>query len=118
MEPQNCTALYKDGNLEVWAPSQAPARGITIIQNALGIAPEDITLHLTRMGGGFGRRLETDSVEQAVSIAKQVPYPVKLIWTREQDIQHDIPRPPYYDRISAVVNSTMSAVRRSAAFGG
>jgi isoquinoline 1-oxidoreductase beta subunit len=61
--------------------------------------------HNHYIGGGFGRRLETDSVEQAVAFAKQVSYPLKVIWTREEDIRHDIPRPMYYDRISAVLGS-------------
>ena len=62
-------------------------------------------LHNQYLGGGFGRRLESDSVEQAVHLAKQVRYPLKVIWTREEDIRHDIVRPMYHDRISALLDS-------------
>jgi isoquinoline 1-oxidoreductase subunit beta len=70
-----------------------------------GLPESKIVVNNHYIGGGFGRRLEADSVEQAVAFAKQVSYPLKVIWTREQDIQHDIPRPMYYDRISAVLGS-------------
>src|SRR3569833_2216088 len=94
MEPQNCTALYEDNRLELWAPTQAPGGGLNMIQKALGIDPANITLHLTRMGGGFGRRLMNDFMVLAAAIAKAVPgTPIKLLWSREDDIRRDYYRP-------------------------
>ncbi|MDB6086521.1 MAG: aldehyde dehydrogenase, partial [Gammaproteobacteria bacterium] len=69
-----------------------------------GLSEDKVELHNQYLGGGFGRRLETDSVEQALHLAKQVSYPLKVIWTREEDIRHDIVRPMYYDRISALLD--------------
>jgi isoquinoline 1-oxidoreductase subunit beta len=94
MEPQNCTALYKDGKLEIWAPTQAPGGGLKMIQKALGVDPSNITLHLTRMGGGFGRRLMNDFMVQAAAVARAVPgTPIKLLWSREDDMRRDYYRP-------------------------
>jgi isoquinoline 1-oxidoreductase beta subunit len=94
MEPQNCTARYRDGRFEIWAPSQQPQRGLEALHGALGIAPEAVTLHLTRAGGGFGRRLMNDYMVQVAAIAKAVPgVPIKLVWSREDDIRRDYYRP-------------------------
>jgi len=94
MEPQNCTACFKDGKLEIWAPTQAPRDGLEAVQQALGIAPDAMTLHLMRAGGGFGRRLLNDFMVQAAAIAKAVPgIPIKLVWSREDDIRRDYFRP-------------------------
>lgn len=91
IEPQNCTAWYKpeDGSLEMWVPTQNPAAGQAIVTNVLKIPKEKITLHMTRSGGGFGRRLSADYVIEAAAIAMKVKAPVKLTWSREDDMRHD-----------------------------
>ncbi|MBR7801331.1 xanthine dehydrogenase family protein molybdopterin-binding subunit [Undibacterium fentianense] len=91
IEPQNCTAWYKaeDATLEMWVPTQNPAAGQAIVTNVLKIPKEKITLHMTRSGGGFGRRLSADYVIEAAAIAMRVKAPVKLTWSREDDMRHD-----------------------------
>ncbi|WKJ91948.1 molybdopterin-dependent oxidoreductase [Methylomonas montana] len=89
IEPQNCTAWFKDGGIEIWAPTQNPEAGQKIVTETLGIPKEKITLHITRSGGGFGRRLIPDYIIESAAIAKQIGVPVKLTWTREDDLQHD-----------------------------
>ncbi|MDD1621264.1 MAG: xanthine dehydrogenase family protein molybdopterin-binding subunit [Methylococcaceae bacterium] len=89
IEPQNATAWFKDGGIEIWAPTQNPEAGQKIVTEVLGIPKDKITLHITRSGGGFGRRLIPDYIIEAAAIAQRVKGPVKLTWTREDDLQHD-----------------------------
>lgn len=105
MEPQNCTALFKEGKLTFWAPTQLPQPGADAAAKLLGIAPADVTVHLTRMGGGFGRRLVNDTMLQAAAIAKQVPgTPVQLILSREADTIHGFYRPGGWHSYEALLD--------------
>ncbi|RTL21712.1 MAG: xanthine dehydrogenase family protein molybdopterin-binding subunit [Burkholderiales bacterium] len=89
IEPQNCTAWWRDGKLELWAPTQNPAAGQNLVSSTLGIPKDRITLHITRSGGGFGRRLSADFIVEAAAIAQRVAAPVQLLWSREDDLRHD-----------------------------
>jgi isoquinoline 1-oxidoreductase beta subunit len=100
MEPMNCTVHVRPDSCEIWVGSQALARAQASAAKVLGIPPEKVIVHNHLIGGGFGRRLEADGVARAVEIAKQVDAPVKVVWTREEDVQHDMYRPYWFDRIS------------------
>jgi isoquinoline 1-oxidoreductase beta subunit len=93
LEPQNTTAHWKDGVMEIWSPTQIPSIGTGMVNRVLGIPPEKIILHLNRAGGGFGRRIGADYLIEAAAIAQKVNAPVKLTWSREDDMKHDQYRP-------------------------
>jgi isoquinoline 1-oxidoreductase beta subunit len=96
LEPMDTTASYKDGKLEMWTTSQSPGGGRSQVARALNMQPSDITVHMCRIGGGFGRRLSNDYMVEAAWLAKQVGGAVKLIWSREDDMAHDGYRPGGY----------------------
>jgi isoquinoline 1-oxidoreductase beta subunit len=106
MEPMTCTAHVRDDGVEVWAPTQNASATLKAAARAANVDPLKVEVHNTQLGGGFGRRgAFQDSVEQAVRIAKQVGRPVKLFWTREEDMQHDFYRPASMARLTAAIDT-------------
>lgn len=101
MEPINCTVHVTPDGCDIWVGTQVPANAQLAASTALGIERDKVRIHNHLLGGGFGRRLEFDFIVQAVLFAKQSKDPIKIVWSREEDIQHDMYRPYYYDRISA-----------------
>jgi isoquinoline 1-oxidoreductase beta subunit len=107
LEPDNCTARFVDGKMEVWAPSQTPDRAASGVAETLGLDPSNVTVHIMRCGGGFGRRRVNDYAVEAAFIAKELPgTPVKVLYSREDDVQHDFYRPSGFQKLSGGVDST------------
>jgi isoquinoline 1-oxidoreductase beta subunit len=101
MEPMNCTMNVREDGCDIWVGIQVVSRAQATAAEVTGLPPEKVQVHNHLIGGGFGRRLDVDGITQAVAIAKQVDGPVKIVWSREEDIQHDVYRPYYYDRLAA-----------------
>lgn len=104
LEPVNCTVDLRADGCDVWVGTQAPTRARDAAVRGSGLTADKIRIHNHLIGGGFGRRLESDFVEQSVALSKGVQGPVQFIWSREEDIQHDIPRPAYADELSAALD--------------
>lgn len=120
LEPVNCTAQLKDGRLALWVPTQAPSIAVAVAARAAGIDKSLIDLHVTQLGGGFGRRLDCDMVAQVAAIARELGgAPVQLMWTREQDFRHDFYRPASIARLSAKLDAAgkVSALTTASASG-
>ncbi|MGY2807211.1 MULTISPECIES: molybdopterin cofactor-binding domain-containing protein [unclassified Bradyrhizobium] len=118
MEPMNCTVHVRSDGCEIWVGSQALSRAQAVAAKVLNMPPEKVVVHNHLLGGGFGRRLEVDGVIRAVQIAKQVDTPVKVVWTREEDIQHDMYRPYWCDRIAVGLDASGKPVAWNNRFAG
>jgi isoquinoline 1-oxidoreductase beta subunit len=118
MEPMNCTVHARKDGCEVWVGNQALARAQAAAAKTTGLPLDKVVVHNHLIGGGFGRRLEVDGVTRAVQIAMQVEGPVKVVWTREEDIQHDMYRPYFFDRMSAGLDEKGMPVAWNHRFAG
>ena len=106
MEPMNCTAQVKDGKVEVWVPTQVPQMARAMAAKVADVKEDDVTVHVTLLGGGFGRRLEVDFVGQAVQVAMACKgAPVQLVWSREEDMTHDFYRPMHLAKFHASIDA-------------
>ena len=101
LEPMNCTVHVRKDACEIWVGNQVLARAQATAAEVTGLPLDKVIVHNHLIGGGFGRRLEIDGVTRAVQIARQVEGPVKVVWTREEDIQHDMYRPFFSDTFTA-----------------
>jgi isoquinoline 1-oxidoreductase subunit beta len=106
LEPQNCTAHYRDGKIEIWSTTQTPQIGRGMVSRLLNIPENNVTIQMVRGGGGFGRRLYNDIVCEAAWISKSIGVPVKVLWTREDDMQHDYYRPGGFQYLKGAVDKS------------
>ncbi len=105
LEPQNCTADYKADGLDVYVPTQVQQMAQAAAAKAAGLDPSKVRVHTTFLGGGFGRRLEVDFIGPAVEVSKAIGQPVKLVWTREDDMTHDAYRPPAFNQVTGAFDA-------------
>jgi len=106
MEPGNCTAHYQDTKCELWAPTQVPQDCRDSVATAVGLDPDQVKVNVTLMGGGFGRRLEHDYAVEAALVSKAINAPVKVIWTREDDMRFSTYRPASFHQLSATIDNS------------
>ncbi|HEY3179737.1 MAG TPA: molybdopterin cofactor-binding domain-containing protein [Casimicrobiaceae bacterium] len=118
LEPMNCTVHMRKDDCEIWVGTQALARAHAAAAKTAGLPLDKVVVHNHLIGGGFGRRLDVDGVIRAVEIARQVDGPVKVVWTREEDIQHDMYRPYWFDRLSAGLDANGMPVAWRHRFAG
>jgi isoquinoline 1-oxidoreductase beta subunit len=118
MEPMNCTVHVRKDSCEVWVGSQVIARAQAAAAHTTGLPLDKVVVHNHLIGGGFGRRLEIDGIIRSVEIAKHVDGPVKVVWSREEDIQHDMYRPYFFDRVSAGLDKSGKPVVWNHRFAG
>jgi isoquinoline 1-oxidoreductase beta subunit len=118
MEPMNCTIHVRKDGCEIWVGNQVLGRAQAAAAKTAGLPLDKVVVHNHLIGGGFGRRLEIDGVVRAVEIAKHVDGPVKVVWTREEDIQHDMYRPTFFDRLSAGLDEKGAPVAWNHRFAG
>jgi isoquinoline 1-oxidoreductase beta subunit len=108
MEPMNCVVHVRDGGCEIWAPTQIPLPVRSVVADRLGVPRDAVTVHVTRVGGGFGRRLGAEFVLEALEIARNVDAPVQVVWTREDDMRNGFMRPFNYHRLRAALDDAGS----------
>lgn len=106
LEPMNCIVQINDGKAEVWAPTQAPDLARIAVARVSDVSPSDVNVNVTALGGGFGRRLTQDFVEEAAAVANQANRPIKLMWSREEDTKHDWYRPASFHKLRATLNAS------------
>ena len=110
MEPMTCTAHVRADGCDVWVPTQNQTRAQEVAAEITGLPKEQVRVHTTFLGGGFGRRLEPDFVSEAVRVSKAAGAPVKVIWSREDDVQHGFYRPATYNRLAAALDAAGNPV--------
>jgi isoquinoline 1-oxidoreductase beta subunit len=118
LEPLHCTIHVRKDGCDVWLGTQAPARVQSFVAQVLGMAPEKVAVHNYFLGGGFGRRLDADYVIPVAQLARQVDYPLKVVFSREEDIQHDAYRPYFLDEMSAALDAKGALIGFSHRFAG